>query len=303
MRCEKQVLAVLFAVLCTLMAAGCAAAEEPPAAQSLPLSEAIANSSELVASIRAGLREHAGSITISFDYPADILDELSALTDEWVEAALAETDAPTEGDYLRYQYGGYERTCRYEAAGGQYHYTVELVPDYYLYYVQEQEVSSRLAGVYAELALDESASDYEKLRAIYDYVCTHVRYDMVHLRNEYHHEKSTAYAALIRGTATCQGYAVLLYRMLRENGIDCRVVTGTGLDEGGEQLHAWNIAALDGRYYALDATWDAGAEEYRWFLRGSGSFENHAMGELFVSEKFRTRYPMASEDYFLPTDE
>ena len=290
---------MLLAVLCALSAVGCAAAE-PVAQEPLPLSEAITNSGEIVAAIRAGLREHAGSITISFDYQADILDELGTLTDEWVEAALAETDDPTEGDYIRYQYSGYERSCRYEAENGRYRYTVELVPDYYLYYVQEQEVSAKLD---AELALDERASDYEKLRAVYDYVCSHVRYDKVHRKNEYHHEKSTAYAALMRGTATCQGYAVLLYRMLRENGVDCRVVTGSGIDESGEQLHAWNIAALDGEYYYLDATWDAGAEEYRFFLRGSDGFENHAAGEAFASEEFRERYPMASEDYFLSRNE
>ena len=249
MRRGKRALAMILALLCALSATSCAAVESLSSEEPLPLSEAIVNSAEIVAAIRAGLREHAGSITISFDYHADILDELGALTDEWVEAALAETDDPTEGDYIRYQYGGYERSCRYEMAGGQYRYTVELVPDYYLYYVQEQEVSAKLREVYAELAFDDSASDYGKLRAVYDYVCSHVRYDKVHLKNEYHHEKSTAYAALVRGTATCQGYAVLLYRMLRENGIDCRVVTGAGIDESGEQLHAWNIAALDGRYY------------------------------------------------------
>ena len=293
---------VFFAALCALSAAGCAAApaEKTPAPEPVPLSEAIENSAEVVAAIRAGLRDYAGTITVRFDYDADLLDELSVLTDEWIEAALAETDDPTEGDYIRYQYGGYERTCRYTLEDGRYHYTVEIVPDYYLYYFQEQEASAKLAEVYAELVLDADAADYEKLRAIYGYVCAHVRYDKVHRKHEYHHEKSTAYAALTKGTATCQGYSVLLYRMLRENGIDCRVVTGTGTDATGEQLHAWNIAKLDGQYYNLDATWDAGAEEYRWFLRGSGHFENHAAGEAFTAEPFQSRYPMAAEDYPVP---
>ena len=297
MRLGKRALAMILAVFCALSAASCAAGESVSLKEPLPLSEAIVNSAEIVAGIRTGLREHAGSITISFDYHADILDELGTLTDEWVEAALAETGDPTEGDYIRYQYGGYERSCRYEAEGGRYRYTVELTPDYYLYYVQEQEVSAKLGEVYAELALDDSVSEYDKLRAVYDYVCSHVRYDRVHLKNEYHHEKSTAYAALVRGTATCQGYAVLLYRMLRENGIDCRVVTGAGIDESGEQLHAWNIAELDGRYYYLDATWDAGAEEHRFFLRGSEGFENHTIGTEFASDTFMERYPMSSGDY------
>lgn len=48
-------------------------------------------------------------------YEENILDELPELTNEWVEAALRETDDPREGDYIRYQYGGYESVSRYEA--------------------------------------------------------------------------------------------------------------------------------------------------------------------------------------------
>ena len=284
---------VLFALLL------CACSGSKPAAETSPppLREAIANEDEIVAAIRTGLREYARTITVTFDYGAEALRELPALAGEWVEAALEETGDPTEGDYIRYQYGGYEVSCRYEATNGGYAYTVELTPDYYLYRYQAELVTERLAGVYEELALDEAASDYEKIRSIYDYVCQTVRYDKVHLKNPYYHQKSTAYAALIQQSATCQGYCVLLYRMLRENGIDCRVVTGTGTDDGGDELHAWNLVRLDGAYYALDATWDAGAEGYRWFLKGSADFENHSPGEAFASESFRLRYPMAETDY------
>ena len=262
-----------------------------------PLREALTNEDEIIASIRSGLRAYSSRITVSFTYGSDILDELSALTGEWVETALEETEDPCEGDYIRYQYGGYESTCRYAVENGVYRYTVEIVPDYYIYYAQEQETPALLEEVYEELALGEDATDYEKLRAIYDYVCSHVKYDKVHQKSKYYHAKSTAYAALSRHTATCQGYSVLLYRMLRENGIDCRVVTGLGMEDAGERLHAWNIAALDGKYYNLDATWDAGAEEYRFFLRGSSDFENHAAGDAFQTEAFLNRYPMAAEAY------
>ena len=58
-------------------------------------------------------------------------------------------------------------------------------------------------------------------------------------------------------TAVCQGYAGLLYRLCLEMGISCRMITGTG--NGG--AHAWNIVALDGKYYNADSTWDAGSTE------------------------------------------
>ena len=287
---RRSLFTVLLALGCIFAAAGCGISQEKRAGS-------IANGDEVVAAIRAGLREYSSHITVSFTCGDSILDELPALTAEWVEAALQETGDAREGDYIRYQYGGYESVCRYEKRNGGYDYTVEIIPKYYIYFVQEQEVTERLAEVYRELALERCGTDEEKIRLIYDYVCTNVRYDRVHQKNPHYHAKSTAYAALTRHSATCQGYCTLLYRMLRENGIDCRVVTGTGLDDSGEQLHAWNIVELDGQWYNLDATWDAGAEEYRFFLRGSDHFEDHEVGDIFAAEPFRSAYPIAAADY------
>ena len=294
---RRRFYAAFLALFCVVGAAGCAPAQGTQPENHPSLAESIANYDEVVSAIRGGLREYSSRITVRFSCEENILDELSELTNEWVEAALRETDNPREGDYIRYQYGGYESVSRYEAENGNFAYTVEIVPDYYLYFAQEQEVTARLAEVYEELALSETASDEEKISAIYRYVCTHVQYDEIHRKNPYYHMKSTAYAALVNHRATCQGYCVLLYRMLRENGVDCRVVTGIGVDDGGEQLHAWNIVKLDGRWYNLDATWDAGGEEWRYFLRGAEGFENHTPGEAFATEQFLNTYPIAENDY------
>ena len=109
----------------------------------------------------------------------------------------------------------------------------------------------------------------QKIRKIYDYLCRNVHYDKVHRKNPYYHRRSTAYGALVQGTATCQGYCTAMYRLLREEGIPCRIVTGTA---GDEELHAWLIAELDGSWYLLDPTWDAGQENYRYCLRGTDDF-------------------------------
>lgn len=282
--------------LCLILACSCAPKEEQTKDEG-SLVKSIVNSNEVISAIRAGLREYSSRITVSFFYGDSILDDLSALTDEWIEAALQETANPREGDYIRYQYGGYESVCRCEKRNGGYDYTVEIIPEYYIYLAWEQEVTERLAQVYRELALENCATDEERIRLIYDYVCALVSYDRVHQKNAHYHAKSTAYAALIRRSATCQGYCTLLYRMLRENGFNCRVVTGTGLDDSGELLHAWNIVELDGKWYNLDATWDAGGEERRWYLRGSEGFSNHITGATFASEAFERKYPIAAADY------
>ena len=88
-----------------------------------------------------------------------------------------------------------------------------------------------------------------------------------------------------------------LYRLLRESGIDCRIVTGSA---GEESLHAWVIAKVGNEWYHLDPTWDAGADDpsgFRYFLVGTESFQDHVPGEKFTTVEFCSAYPLAEQDY------
>ena len=259
----------------------------------------IENVDEIVASIRHGLKNHARTITISFSYGSDIFHELNGVIDAWVEAALAETDDPSEGDYLRCQYGGYTYSSSYVERDSRFVYTVKLTPRYYCYLSQEEQASERANELLQSFGFRARTPELERIRTIYDWICQNVRYDKVHHKNPYYHLGSTAYAALVLKNATCQGYCVSLYRLLREAGIDCRVVTGTASDGEGAELHAWVIAEVDGLWYNLDPTWDAGAEEYRFFLVGEKDFVDHIPGERFAAEKFRAAHPMAEDSYDL----
>ena len=286
---------------CAVLLSGCSGnLPQTETAGANPLRSAISNQDAVIAALRDGLRNHSQEITVTFRYGANVFHQLSDLAKDWIEAALEETEKPTEGDYIRYQYGGYEITSQYEQVGEAYTYTVSIVPDYYMYLVHEEAVTARLRDVFETFSFDETTSDYEKIRTIYDYVCSHVRYDQVHKGSDSDRMRSTAYAALIWNTATCQGYCALLYRMLREAGIPCRIVTGLAQTGAGEEFHAWNIAALDGVYYALDATWDANlppGTPYTYFLRGTAGLTDHQPGEAFLESAFRKAHPMAQQDY------
>jgi transglutaminase/protease-like cytokinesis protein 3 len=62
-----------------------------------------------------------------------------------------------------------------------------------------------------------------------------------------------------------KGYAVAVFRLLKELGVECEVVTGMATNEAGNnEFHAWNRVLVDGECYELDATWDAGREEYEY---------------------------------------
>jgi hypothetical protein len=82
-----------------------------------------------------------------------------------------------------------------------------------------------------------------KIKAIHQYIVDHLTYDhTLTLRS--------AYAALTGGVVVCQGYALLLDKMLEVAGIPSIIVTGS-IPAG---LHAWNIVQVDGKWYHIDST-------------------------------------------------
>ena len=242
---------------------------------------------EAVESLRQNLVARNETFTVYLDSDTD---DIAALSEELFDAAMEHTGEPAQGDYLLWQYAGCGGRVSYTP--GTTKYTLIYQVTYYTTAAQEAEMDTAVASVLTELSLD-GKSDYEKIKAIYDYICANVEYDYDHLNDSSYTLKCTAYAALINKTAVCQGYAGLLYRLALEAGVDCRMITGTG-NGGG---HAWNIVKLDGKYYNVDTTWDAGETEYTYFLRCGDNFDDHTRNSAYDTGAFHTAYPMAEADY------
>lgn len=210
--------------------------------------------------------------------------------------ALEHTGEPEEGDYLRWQYGGYSSSISYGNRGSTYYYEVTYSVPYYTTAAQEAELDTAVSKLLDSLDLD-GKSDYEKFSAIYQYMCANIEYDYDNLEDDSYDLKYTAYAALINKTAVCQGYANLLYRLMLEVGVDCRLIAGTG-NGGG---HGWNIVKLGNYYYNVDATWDAtwytAIEEYRYRLRCEANFGDHTRDAEYTTTTFNAAYPMSPSDY------
>lgn len=126
---------------------------------------------------------------------------------------------------------------------------------------------------------------------MYDYICANVSYDYTTPGTLKH----TAYAAMINGSAVCQGYATLMYRMLMQLGIGCRLIPSN--------IHAWNIVELNGLYYNVDSTWDAGSApgQHRYFLLSDGSFSDHPRAADYTTAAFYAKYPMSASDFVFVT--
>ena len=184
--------------------------------------------------------------------------------------AIKHTGNPTEGDYLKWVYGGYKVTINSITSNGYSYLTFTYNMNYYTTAQQEAKLDSEVTKLLNKLNL-YSASDYEKICGIYDYICANIVYDYDNLSDTSYKLKYTAYAALINKKAVCQGYALLLYRLALSLGVDCRLVSGLG--NGG--AHGWNIVKLGDYYYCLDATWDAIRDPYEFFLKCEANFGDH----------------------------
>lgn len=98
-------------------------------------------------------------------------------------------------------------------------------------------------------------TDRQKVQAIHDYLVLNVRYDHDSVvpgavRNM---ESQTAYGALMKGLAVCDGYARAAKLMMDKLGIENYYVMGYTKNN---VLHAWNHVKIEGKDLYMDVTWD-----------------------------------------------
>ena len=246
---------------------------------------------EAAKEMRDQLKARSDTVTIPYQSETDP-GKSTYFVREIYYAAREHTGIPTEGDYLRYQIGGYKCSISYRTSNSLYLCTLTYTITYYTTAAQEAEMNEAVASLISDLDLKDK-TDYQKIKSIYDYMCSNISYDYDNLEDDTYMLKYTAYAALINRTAVCQGYANLFYRLALEAGVDARLITGTG-NGGG---HAWNIANLGDSYYYLDSTWDAGRASYKYYLKGKTDFGDHQNGEEFSSDEFFARYMIPETGY------
>ena len=102
---------------------------------------------------------------------------------------------------------------------------------------------------------DSEMSDFQKIKAVYDWLTTEVVYDSeTAYTSETYLVKEQAYyleGVFFNHCAVCDGKAKACALMLNMLGIPC--YRTTGVNEGGD--HAWNMVQLEGKWYILCTTY------------------------------------------------
>ncbi len=138
--------------------------------------------------------------------------------------------------------------------------------------------------------------DFERVRALHDWVALNIAYDVAAFRNEAPTVVEPN-AVIRRGSSVCAGYAGVFAMLCAKAGIECQVIHGYGRGYGFNAFtegslpyasdHAWNAALIDGGWYLLDTTWDAGGADEKSFHR------SYSVGYLFTPPEIFlcTHYP------------
>ena len=281
-----------------------------PSAQTAVAAQAVdyLTETEAVAALRKQMVARKETMTLNVKLPSGT-DIEEAVTGIWDKAMEHVSGSGTTGDYLHWQHSGYDcPPVDYWDDDTNITFTVTFQRHpktsaiWFTTAAQEAALTNYIRNtILPQLSLGGKTT-YQKVQAIYNWITANVKYDYSHLNDPTYLTQYTAYAAAVQKKAVCQGYANLFYRLANDAGIDCRIITGKAYNRDGAADHAWNIVRMaDGKYYCLDATWDAGLkpEKYEYFLKGLTSFSRDHQAE---TDKLNTPYWTQYESRTSATD-
>lgn len=174
---------------------------------------------------------------------------------------------------------------------------------YYLYTEDEINKINTKVDEIINSTITNEMDDYERIKAIHDYIANNVKYDVD--RNENNTDKYnsyTAYGPLYEGFATCNGYTDLMAIFLTKMGYDnYKVATTPNEISYSSTGHIWNAVYVNDEWLHIDLTWDdpvsSDGKDYlfhTYFLvttdamqeadKGETSIEEHNFNKLFYLE-------------------
>ena len=129
----------------------------------------------------------------------------------------------------------------------------------------------------------------QRIKAIHDYIATHIAYDADALfRGDY--PPQDAQTVFDTKKAVCAGYAKLFIAMAKVTGDTALYVTGVSREIDGSVAngpgHAWNAVEIEGQWYLMDITWNAGYLEGNRFIKRYSTAYLLTPPQIFVNDHF-----------------
>lgn len=155
---------------------------------------------------------------------------------------------------------------------------------------QPQQTIGRLASHLTD-GIDDP---FLRVKNLHDWIALNIQYDADSFFSG-EIPSQDAPSVLQRYTAVCSGYADLFHALSTAAGIRSYTISGYGRGYGssvfGDNLptetnHAWNAVLIDGVWYLLDATWNAGYLDNGRFQRRYSTAYLFVQPEVMVYSHF-----------------
>ena len=251
----------------------------------MPTAEAASNRNEFCQEMYNNMVERKEDFTIPYTgNTSEIADNIEGIMEQVFN--MRATKNSDDYDYLRWNWKNWNFNTYSNGQGG-----VD-----FKFNIIYREPADRLAAVNQTVKQVLpgliGSNDFETVKNVHDYVVNQINYDQTI-------QRFTAYEGLLENSTVCQGYALLMYKMLTDAGIPVRFMEGYA----GE-AHAWNIVKLNGKWYFLDATWDdpiTGGKpvlRYDYFLVGSDKlYKDHQPNKRWFNSDVQAAYNISPTDY------
>lgn len=216
------------------------------------------------------MREHAKSVRVS-TLDKGVLDE-----------AYKAVNADHGGIFWTSGYVYTQYTRGEELIG------IDFSPNYTMERQEQEKLQAQIDAKVEEITagISMEASDYEKVRYVYDYLASNVAYD------EGAGDNQNIISVFINGRTVCQGYACATQYLLDRLGVQAVIVTG----QANGEPHAWNLVRMDGEYYYIDTTW--GNSSYTVDTQDEERFVNYNYFGVTTEEISVTHEP--NNNFVLP---
>lgn len=147
---------------------------------------------------------------------------------------------------------------------------------------------SKIIRIYQsiERKIDLNWTETQKAMFIYKELCNYMQYSECQVNGR---DYSRGIGGLLYKKAVCSGFAMIFKEAMDRMGIECHY-------QNIEGHHSWNIAKLDGKYRALELTWDTSHKkgkgcQFYYFNRDNSDFYSNKHHDL-STEPEECKFPI-----------